>query len=432
MSASRLSLRTDRRGGISLLVALMLPVLLAAGALVLDGGLWLIERARLQIAADAAANGTGYLLTVGSLQQDSASQQAAAFQAVALAEATGATGGGSLIGTLATPIGVTVASDWSHVTVTLTATATSVLAGLFGVAPPTLTATATDGMAPPAACVLALNTSAADAIDVNNMGVIRTSGCGIFADSSASAAIYLNSGTISGASIGTVGSFSQSNSGSNTLAPATPTDGAAPVGDPFAALPPPTASGCDWPSGTSFSAWKSTPYSFSPDNSTNVFCGNTTIGGNGSSDTFAPGVYYVINGNLIFNNAAITLAQGVSFVLTGSSPGAFQWTNYSNTNTNMTAPTAGPTAGVLVWQECGPGGSSPTNSMAGGSSLVVSGAFYAPCGKLSMSNNAQFTTASGGSMSVIANTIEAVGSAGISATSTNTGTGATGRARLTQ
>jgi hypothetical protein len=432
MLSSRSLFRTDRRAGLSILVALMLPAMIAAGALVLDGGLWLIERARLQIAADAAANGAGYLLTVTSLQAQSAAQQAAAFQAVALAEAQGATGGGKLIGALVTPIGVAVASDWSSVTVTLTAQATGVLASAFGISPPRLTATATDGLKPAGACVLALNGTAADAIDVNNMGAIRANGCGIFANSSATGAIYLNSGTLSGTTVGTVGTFSKSNSGSNTLSPASPTDRAAPVSNPFASLSPPTISGCDWPSGTSFSAWKSTPYAFSPSNNTNVFCGNTTIGGNGSTDTFAPGVYYVVNGNLVFNNATVTQAQGVTFVLTGSSPGALQWTNYSNTSTNMTAPTSGATAGILFWQECGSGGTSPANSMAGGSSLVVSGAFYAPCGALNMSNNAQFTTAAGQSMSVIANTISAVGSAGISATSASTGTGAANRPRLTQ
>jgi Flp pilus assembly protein TadG len=424
------SRRADRRGAIAILTALMLPAMLAAGALILDGGLWMVESTRLQIAADAAANGVGYLLADTALQGETAAQQQAVLQAVALAEADGASDNAALLGSLVTPVSVSVAADWSSATVTLTAQAGSVLAGVFGLSGPTLTATATVGSAPAGACVLALNPSASDAIDANNMGVIKATGCGIFADSSASDAIYLNSGTIDGETVAAVGDFAESNSGSNTL-PVTPTDGAAAKPDPFAALTPPSASGCDFPSGTSFTAWKSTPYAFSPANNTNVFCGNTTIGGNGSTDTFAPGVYYVIDGNLIFNNATITQASGVSFVLTGSSPGALQWTNYSNTNTNMTAPSSGPTAGILFWQECGSGGASPTNTMAGGSSLVVSGAFYAPCGKLSMSNNAQFDTASAGAMSVIANTIEAVGSAGISAAGASTGNAA-GKPRLTQ
>ena len=424
------SFRADRRGAIAVAAALMLPALIAGAALIMDGGMWMIQQGRLQIAADAAANGAGFLLNVAALKTQTAAQQQAAFQAVALAEADGATHGGKLFGTLTTPVSVAVASDWSSVTVTLTATATSVLAPMFGVGAPRLSATATVGMKPAAPCVLALNTSADDAINVNNMGTVRATGCGIQANSSAPDAIYLNSGTIDGSSVDAVGGFEKSNSGSNDI-PETPEDSVAPVADPFASMTPPSASGCDFASGTSFSAWKSTPYSFSPANNTNIFCGNTTIGGNGSTDTFAPGIYYVIDGNLVFNNATITQASGVTFVLAGSAPGALQWTNYSNTNTSMTAPTSGATAGILFWQECGPGQASPDNTMAGGSSLVVSGAFYAPCGKLSMSNNAQFKTASGGSMSVVANTIEAVGSAGIAAAG-SANSGPASRPRLTQ
>ncbi|MDE2005486.1 MAG: hypothetical protein KGI51_02870 [Rhodospirillales bacterium] len=430
MFARKRSLRTDRRAAIAITAALMLPAIIGGGALILDGGMWMIEQARLQTAADAAANGAGYLLGVAALKSASQAQQQATFQAVALAEAQGATHGGALLGTMTTPVSVAVASDWSHVTVTLTASTKSVLAGFFGVASPILTATATVGSKPAGACVIALNASADDAIDVNNMGVVRASGCGIEANSSAPDAIYLNSGTIDGTQIEAVGGFEKSNSGSNDT-PETPEDSVSPAADPFAALTPPGASGCDFPSGTGFTAWKSTAYAFSPANNTNVFCGNTTIGGNGSTDTFSPGIYYVIDGNLTFNNATITQASGVTFVLTGSNPGAVQWTNYSNTATNISAPTSGPTAGLVFWQECGTGGSSPTNTMAGGSSLVLNGSFYAPCGKLSMSNNAQLKAASGCGMSVVADTIEAVGSAGIAAAG-SAGAGPANKPRLIQ
>ena len=404
----------------------MAPSLIAVAALVLDGGMWLIESARLQIAADAAANGAGYLLLDSSLQSESASAQTSAFQSVALAEATGAAG--TLIGNLTTPIGINVASGWTSVTVTLSSQANSFLAGAVGLSGPTLVATATAGLAPVSACVLALNTSAADAIDVNNMGHVLATGCGIVADSTSSSAIYLNSGTISGQEIEAVGGFSKSNSGSNTVSPANPTTGASAVANPYGSLTPPVAGACDY-TNASFTAWQATPYSFTQ--AKNVFCGNTTIGGNSTTDTFAPGVYYVVNGNLVFNNADITQAQGVTFVLSGSSPGSFQWTNYSNTY-QLSAPTSGATAGILVWQECPSSGSAPANTMAGGSTLEVSGAFYAPCGALQMSNNAQLTTASGGSMSVIVNTISAVGSAGISAASSTGGSGGASRPHLTQ
>jgi Flp pilus assembly protein TadG len=406
-------LRRDRRGAVAPLMALALPAVFGAAALAVDAGFYYVEQQRLQVAADAAAYGAALLLP----NQPSTSElQSAALQAAQDAS------GSSVIGTLATP--VTVSTSGSTVTVTLTSKADGFLAAALSLAAPTLTATATAGTKPGAPCVLALNPSAPNAIEVDNMGAITASGCGIFSNSSASVsgqnsggAIYLNSGTISAPSVGAVGSVNESNSGSNTLSPSDPTNNAAPQQDPYSGKSPPSPGSCSYPSGTSFTAWKSTPYQFAGGT---VFCGNTTIGGNGSSDEFAPGIYYVVNGSLTFNNATITQAAGVTFVLTGSSPGAFTWTNYSNTPTQMSAPTSGPTAGMLVWQTCGSGGS-PTSLIndpfAGGSTLQVSGNIYMPCGALNLSNNAHLNAAPGADMSVIADTINVVGSAGIDAAS---------------
>lgn len=420
----RALLRTASHGSVSVLVALMAPVLIGGAALIMDAGVWFVQQCRLQLATDAAAHSAAFLLLDTSLQSQSVATQASAFQSVALAEAQGV--GGNLIASLQTP-SVGVASNWESVTVTMSVTGDSFLSGAFGFAAPTLSASATAGLTPPSSCVLALNTSAAEAIHVDNMGSIRASGCGVFADSSASNAIYLNSGTISGQTIGTVGGFSKSNSGSNTVNPSSPSTGDAPVSNPFASLSMPSAGACNY-TNASFTAWQATPYSFTQ--AANVFCGNTTIGGNSTTDTFAPGIYYVVNGNLVFNNADITSAAGVTFVLTGSNPGSFQWTNYSNTYT-LTAPTSGPTAGILVWQGCSSGGTAPANTMNGGSTLQISGAFYAPCGALDLNNNAQLTTVSGKSTSVIANTIYATGSAGISVSGSSSGGSAT-LPRLTQ
>lgn len=402
----------------------MAPALIGGATLIVDAGLWFVQQSRLQLAADAAAHGAAFLLLDTSLQSQSSQTQTSAFQSVALAEAEGVAD--SVLGSVQTPT-VSVGASWQSVRVTISAKGDSILSGAIGFAAPTLIASATAGLNPPSSCVLALNTSAAKAIDVDNMGSIRASGCGIFADSSASNAIYLNSGTISGQTIGTVGGFSKSNSGSNTVNPSAPSTGDAPVSNPFASLSMPTAGACNY-TNASFTAWQATPYNFTQ--SQNVFCGNTTIGGNGSTDTFAPGIYYVVNGNLVFNNADITSASGVTFVLTGSNPGSFQWTNYSNTYT-LTAPTSGPTAGILVWQGCSSGGTAPANTMNGGSTLQISGAFYAPCGALDLNNNAQIITVSGKSTSVIANTIYATGSAGISVAGSSSG-GSAQLPRLTQ
>lgn len=230
-------------------------------------------------------------------------------------------------------------------------------------------------------------------------------------------------------SIGAVGIVAKSNSGSNTMTPAGTNDQAA-VADPLAGMQAPTAGACSY-TNASFTAWQATPYQFTQ--SANVFCGNTTIGGNSSTDTFAPGIYYVVNGSLTFNNATITQASGVSFVLTGANPGAFSWTNYSNSPTTITAPTTGPTAGIAVWQTCPASGTAPANSMAGGSTLQMGGQFYTPCGALNINNDAKLVAAPGSAMGVVANTMHVSGSGAISANITSGGSGsAAGQIALIQ
>ncbi len=317
-----------------------------------------------------------------------------------------------------------------------------------------------------ASCVMAMHPTAAAAIKVDNMGRIQSPGCAIHANSTATgmpssggyanAAIMLNSGTLSGSALTTPGNTCLSNSGSNTVLPAvsgsghrcTPVNSAAVQADPFAGLPVPsptqpagcsvnaTYGACCIPpvSGTvngvastatnvfnrAYTDWQATPRTFSPA-AGGVFCGNTSIGGNGTADQFAPGVYYVINGNLTFNNSNIASANGVSFVLigrNGGNPGAISWTNHSNTYA-LTAPATGPTANVLFWQTCKADGTAPTNTMAGGSTLTMAGAFYAKCGALSMTNNIQMNAATGANFRVVASTIYVAGSAGINAAFTS-------------
>lgn len=401
---SRTARHRHRRGAVAILMAVMLPVLLGVSGLAIDLGLWFRESARLQMAADAAAMGAARLLSSSTATQ-------ADYGAAANLELQ-AVSGGLWLGKVATPV-VIVALDKSQVTVKLTGTADQYLTAVLSITPPALSATAVAGVQAAGACILALSPTAAPGIQVDNMGSIVANGCGIFADSVAPNAIYLNSGTIKGSSIGAVGAVTTSNSGSNTLSPSPGTSFAAPQTDPFAQRTAPNPGACT-ASQNDFTANQPNPYQFGT-HTGYVFCGNVTIGGNGTTDKFDPGVYYVVNGNLTFNNAAITQAAGVTFVLTGSNPGAFSWTNYSNTTTPMSAPTSGATANILVWQTCPASGKAPANTLAGGSTLQIAGEIYTPCGQLNLSNNARITPQSGGGVGITAAQVIATGSASVTA-----------------
>jgi Flp pilus assembly protein TadG len=390
----------DRRGVVVPIVIAAVPAFIGGAALAVDAGFFYVQEQRLQAASDAAAMGASHLL---SLSPTTAQLQAAAYQAAVDAS------GGQIVGAIQTPVSVSATS--SSVSVTLTSKTQDFFAGVLNVVAPTLSASSVAGSGSggsggsASGCVLALDKTIANAIQVDNMGTISASGCGVFSNSSATSAIYLNSGTIKGSSIGAVGTVTKSNSGSNTWSP-TPANNQASETDPNASLTLPAYGACNY-TNASFTAWQATPYAFTQ--AKNVFCGNTTIGGNGTTDTFAPGIYYVVNGSLTFNNANVTSATGVTFVLTGTNPGSFSWTNYSGTY-SMSAPSSGSTKGILVWMACG---TNQTFSMQGGSTMSVSGSIYAPCAHADIGNNAQLVTASGGAMNFVMDSMYIHGSGGI-------------------
>jgi hypothetical protein len=418
-------LRGHRRAAIAPMTALMAPVFLGMTALIVDAGFWIIASTRLQIAADAAAMGDGFLLNT-TLKSQTAANQASTMQSVALYEASAAAT--KLVGSMTTRPTIAVASDWSSVTVTLTSQTPSYFLGIYPGSAPVLRASATASLRAAAApCVLTLGPTGVG-IQVDNMGVVTATKCSIFSKSSGAPSIYLNSGTISGTAVAATGTVAQSNSGSNSMTPTTPTSNSTTTyNDPLAAqaTPSPTSvpasgtSNCPLSGSTAsnnnYTAWKASAYAFDAqaNGGSCVFNGATTIGGNGSTDSFTPGVYYVVNGNLTFNNAALTVASGVSFVMTGSNPGNFSWTNYSNTSTAITAPTTGPTAGVAIWQGCNSAPGSQTASFQGGSTLSVSGTIYMPCSKVDVGNNAQVNAQPGQPFNIEAYSIYAHGSGGI-------------------
>lgn len=406
----------NRRGVIGVFTAVSLPITLGISALVVDAGLWTVTQTRLQYAADAAASATGYLLTNASVKAQGTSATLPTFQAVALAAVNDATGM-RLIGTLATPVSVKVASDYSSVTVTLTSQAPSYFAGAVGFQSSPLTATATAGLAPPVACILALSASTSRAIEVDNNASIKATNCGVYSNSSANDAIYLTGGaTISGTSVGAHGGVSATNGSSVTPSPTTY---GGVVSDPFATMTAPTpGSTCDYTNGN----WTNNgTYSFNP----GVYCGTTQFGGNNSTNSFAPGIYYIKNGDLLFNNNSTTKqASGVTFVLTGTNVGKLSWANNSSTTVTFTAPTSGPTAGFVVWQTCPPSNTTLINQIDNNSALKMSGVLYMPCGDLQVLNNAQFAAPANGALTIVANRILASSNVSIQAASVSVSGGA--------
>jgi hypothetical protein len=112
----------------------------------------------------------------------------------------------------------------------------------------------------------------------------------------------------------------------------------------------------------------------------------------------APGTYIIEDGDLTVKAGSIMAGDGVTFVFKGSNPaqvGTFEIT--SGSDFNVTAPTNGDYAGILIYQDqeahSNDGSGSPfTNFLYGGASMGMKGVIYAPSRKIVMSGGA--TTAS--------------------------------------
>jgi Flp pilus assembly protein TadG len=397
------------RGSVALMMAMLAVPMLGAVALGTDASIWLLEQHRLQISADAAAYAAAQQLSNTAMQTGAPGS----YVTLVTNEANAASGGGSLVGVMATPV-VSVAADYSTVTVTLSSVASTYFVQLVNKATVTLQATATAGLLPGSPCVLALNPTAPAALSVAGVGNITAVGCSAFSNSVSSSSLSLNTGTIIAKTIGTSGGVALA--GANLLLPA-PTTGAAAQADPDAGnWTLPSAGTCNY-TNLSDTAFKLLPYALVP----GTYCGTTMIGGNASSATFAPGTY-IFTGNVVFSNAIVSGA-GVTFIMMGataSTPaGSFQWINNS-TGTLSAPPPSPPTpmSGLLFWQACPSSATSGSNvngavTFTGLLPLTASGAIYAPCGAIQLSNAAQISAPLLSSLSVVASTISVIGAANL-------------------
>lgn len=431
-----MNMMSDRRGTIAIMTATMAPAMLMLGALMVDGGFWIVGSTQLQIAADAAAMGAGQLLSSNLKSQSSVNQQANLTAAAAFEAGNAAP---KFLGAINAT--VTAAADFSYVTVKLTSQApgylnnlTSLFPPFTAVAPPLLSATATVSLkGGPRPCVLTLGASGTD-IEVDNSGVVAATSCPIFSNSNSSPSIHAagsgqisESGAISGSDIAAMGTIASDNGGSITATTISPNQAKAAT-DPLAGTPAPTPGTCSGGQSDFTDNHNGQPYVITPQTWCNV---NVTLGGNSNTIQLQPGVYYVVNGNLTFNNASVTLNAGVSFVLAGTNPGSFSWTNYSNTANPITAATTGPSAGIAIWMTCNSSGNQ-TATFNGGSTLNINGTIYVPCTAVTINNYAQVNAPLGQNFSLISKTLTVSGSGGLRTAASGAGSSTNAGAVLTQ
>ncbi|MGH9466967.1 MAG: DUF192 domain-containing protein [Terriglobales bacterium] len=342
--------RRRRDSGQTMVVfVLFLAVLLGVAALSADVGVVRVEQTSLQTVADAAALAGAAEIPYGDVT--TAAQAAAALNQFS----DGA--GGNTLTVNNPPAAGPHAGDSQYVEVIATHTLNTYFAGLFGVGSLAPAARAVAHLGNGTGCLYALSPSASGAFRINGT-VAMDLQCALYIDSTSADAIEVNgNGTLSATSIGVAGGDMVN--GPVTVSPSI-TKGIVPLADPLASLPVPSLLGpCTQP--TVIAGSKSV--TINP----GVYCSPLVI--NGSPDVaFNPGTY-VLDSGLVINGSPTLTGGGVTLYDAAGSV-----TLNGSANSTLSAPTTGPYAGILIFQ-------SRTDALpltVNGHQSVFNGTVYAP------------------------------------------------------
>lgn len=379
-------LAADRSGGVAVMLALSLPIIIGVAALAIETGLWFSERRTLQNAADAAALSGAFELTAGrhstmmqSALADGRRNAADADFTVRNPPASGAYAGKSYA-----------------VEAVATRQQTLLMASLFlGDMQVGARAVARIG-SPGDPCILALQRVESSAAEFTGSADIVLKDCGVKANSSSAQALTISgSSSLTAQFVETVGGYQVSGSGrlvtDTTITNSTVSD------DPLGSLNMPSSGSC---SQTGYR--QNGTATLSP----GTFCNGMDFGAQ-SRVTLSPGVYVVNGGSVKINGGAQISGSGVTIVLTGSGSNYATMDINGGANVNLTAPNSGSYAGVLFYQDR----NAPTggdNKFNGGSSMNLNGALYFPGQQVEFQGN---TSNAGGCTRIIADTVTFTGDA---------------------
>ncbi len=401
-------LKADR-GAFAVLLAVLLPVLIAFVGLGIDVGIWYTSQRKLQAASDAAATAAVFEKAKGS--------NTAAIESAANTEAS-RNGWSSASGTLfvhnppVSPSAYT--SDTTAVQVALTQNVPLIFSRIYMDGDnislsAKSTARVTSGGGSGSACMLALHTTQSKAIEFSGNVAIDMPDCAVASNSNANDSLSLTgSANVSVYSAQAVGVISDAHSHLTTSHGQT--DNASAVTDPYSDLTVPSiGSTCNQTeykvnpgSSASISASGDTPY---------VFCNGLDIKG---SLTLGPGTYVINKGTFNLNATGTLTGAQVTFILTSTSGSDYaKFDLNGSASVNITAPSTGTYAGVLMYGDRN--GPYQDNHINGNSSAIYNGALYFPAGHADFNGNS--TTGSTACTQLIAKTIKMNGNAGM----TNTG-----------
>jgi hypothetical protein len=367
--AGRGSGNSARRGFVLITMLCCLVVLVAFLGLAIDAGYLELVKTRMQTAADAAALGGAQEIKMNG----AANVVAAAHADAALNGFTDAQHGVTVT-VHNPPSGGYSTADSTGVEVVVAQQVSTFFMGIVGSSSVNLQARAVARQGSGTSCLHVLDQNAAAAFSASGGANVQIN-CGVIVESASATAFKVWGGTIVNAS--SIGVFGGSSiTGGSTVTPA-PVTGAPRQGDPLAYVTAPAVGGCTY---TNTSVGGGLTRTLGP----GVYCNGITLS-NGATITFSPGTYILKGGGLDIGGGVTATGSGVTFYNTAG--GGYTYAPFSfhnGPNVTLSAPTTGPLAGILLFQDRSIV-SAAVNSFLGGAVFSLNGSLYFPTTPISYS-----------------------------------------------
>jgi hypothetical protein len=225
-------------------------------------------------------------------------------------------------------------------------------------------------------CFYTLDPTASGAFTASG-GVNVQVNCGVMINSSSASALTASGGSlVTATGINVVGGYSSSGGAVFTPAPVTHLI-ASP--DPLSTLTAPAVGGCGY--GTQkYKVSGGVAVTLDP----GVYCNGISISG-GATVTLNPGTYILLGGGLSVSGGSSLTGSGVTFYNTKNAGNSYGPISFSGgTTENLSAPTTGALAGILIFQDRSVTGGG-NSDLTGGTTMTLNGAVYFPTTALSFS-----------------------------------------------
>lgn len=400
----------DRRGSYSIMAGLMAPVLVGFTGLGTEVGMWFYTHQAMQSAADGAA----FSAAVAHAQGNTTTYQNDATAVAARYGFVNATGG-TTVTVNRPPLSGPNAGNANAVEVLISQPQSRLFSAALMSGPLTIGARAVaTAAAANVACILGLDPTAANTVQLMNNSVLPDPNCGVASNSSHAQGLSVTNNAVVAAPITSHGGIAAANN-AQLLGSPNQTNAAA-IPDPYAAVNAGTPPACTTQNGTGIN------------NGTRTLRPDVVVGGvgyarfcagwnfsNNFQVTLEPGVYFIDTRMTITNNAVLR-GDGVTLVVNGD----YAIGLGNNAIIDLSAPTSGPTAGLVFF---GSRTGTPTVQQTFSNNTIfdLTGAIYFPNQIINFNNNAT-TAPTGGCTQVIGRMVRLSNNVNIRANCNGTGT----------